>query len=142
LIARDTESWQSVAAVFQAKADLQNFALELSKKMSIRYVSPPKPIDLTVKGGLSNLVNPSEAGGPDARGGDARRRGSLDALSDTSTIGHAAEDVAAMFDTELPPPRFEGQKRSVGAAAFETDDKSARDGREPKKSDVHIRIPH
>jgi hypothetical protein len=83
--------------------------------MNIRYVSPPKPIDLTVKGGLSNLVNPADftaatnnSNVPHARSDAANhRRDSLDALSDSTTMDHAAEDVAAMFDTQLPPRRFE-----------------------------------
>jgi hypothetical protein len=94
--------------VFQSKADFQNFALELSKKMKIRYVSPPKPIDLTVKGGLSNLMIPS-AGAPQGvdRDGDDEKAARSDSFDALSEIDHAVDDVAAMFNTKLPPRRFE-----------------------------------
>jgi len=43
------ESWQSIGAVLDSKAALSSFCLELSKRMNIRYMSPPMPVDLTVK---------------------------------------------------------------------------------------------
>lgn len=45
----DPESWQNAGAIAASKATLTNFALELSKRMGLRYRSPPMPIDLTMK---------------------------------------------------------------------------------------------
>jgi small-conductance mechanosensitive channel len=42
------ESWQEAVSVAQSKADLNSFALELSKKMNLRYRCPPMPVDLTM----------------------------------------------------------------------------------------------
>jgi hypothetical protein len=42
------ESWQETPTILQSKADLNSFALELSKKMNLRYRSPPMPVDLTL----------------------------------------------------------------------------------------------
>lgn len=42
------ESWQEAPTIAQSKADLSSFALELSKKMDLRYRSPPMPVDLTL----------------------------------------------------------------------------------------------
>jgi hypothetical protein len=107
-----SESWHSIAP-FVSKADLTNFALELSKKMNIRYVSPPKPIDLTLKQGFSgfhidgNAADGNNGRGTGGGGGDGDNR-SHDGSLDESEMGHAAEDVAAMlFDTPLPPLRVE-----------------------------------
>jgi hypothetical protein len=110
------ESWHS-AAPFASKADLTNFALELSKKMNIRYVQPPKPIDLSLKrgfrGGFHFDGDRDADGNRQGRrrddGGDDDDDGrSHDGSLDESEMGHAAEDVAAMlFDIPLPPPRVE-----------------------------------
>jgi hypothetical protein len=103
-----SESWHSIAP-FVSKADLTNFALELSKKMNIRYVSPPKPIDLTLKQGFAGFQIDREAeDGRQNGGGGIGDNRSHDGSLDESEMGHAAEDVAAMlFDTPLPPPRVE-----------------------------------
>jgi hypothetical protein len=107
------ESWHS-AAPFASKADLTNFALELSKKMNIRYVQPPKPIDLSLKRGFRGFHfdgNDEDGNGQYGRrrdGGDEDDGRSHDGSLDESEMGHAAEDVAAMlFDIPLPPPRVE-----------------------------------
>lgn len=39
----------------ESKAELSSFALELSKRMHMRYSSPPMPVDLTMK---DNTVPP------------------------------------------------------------------------------------
>lgn len=56
-----TESWQNVGAILDSKAELASFALELSKKMDLRYLQPPMPVDLTMKESKSQPqeLNPS-----------------------------------------------------------------------------------
>lgn len=45
------EPWQSIAVVLQSKADVASFCLELTKKLNMRYSSPPLPVALSMSGG-------------------------------------------------------------------------------------------
>lgn len=49
--AEHRESWQQASMVGKSKAELTSFCLELSKKMNLRYRSPPRPVDLNFKCG-------------------------------------------------------------------------------------------
>ena len=49
MIAKHRESWQQIGALLTSKAALSSFAQELSKKMGMRYQSPPMPVDLNVR---------------------------------------------------------------------------------------------
>jgi hypothetical protein len=40
------EAWQSVTSIVESKAEVSSFCLELSKKLDMRYKSPPLPVDL------------------------------------------------------------------------------------------------
>lgn len=40
------ESWQNLRTIANSKAELASFALELAKKMNLRFKTPPMPIDL------------------------------------------------------------------------------------------------
>jgi hypothetical protein len=52
------EGWQQAGALMESKADLFSFALELQKRMEIRYHAPPLPVDLTVSNTTkTNLAN-------------------------------------------------------------------------------------
>jgi small-conductance mechanosensitive channel len=42
------DSWQNIGEVLQAKADVASFCLEVQKKMDMRYVAPPMPVDLSI----------------------------------------------------------------------------------------------
>ena len=42
------ESWQNVLSIFESKAEVASFCLELSKKLGMRYESPPLPVDLSI----------------------------------------------------------------------------------------------
>jgi len=42
------ESWQNVIPILSSKAEVASFCLELSKKMGMRYKSPPLPVNLTI----------------------------------------------------------------------------------------------
>ena len=56
------ESWQAAGIISQSKAELTSFCLELSKKMGMRYRSPPKPVDLTFNGSGTNVASGNDAG--------------------------------------------------------------------------------
>jgi small-conductance mechanosensitive channel len=40
------ESWQYIQSIYESKAQVASFALELSKKLDMRYESPALPVDL------------------------------------------------------------------------------------------------
>jgi hypothetical protein len=84
------ESWQEAPTIAQSKADLNSFALELSKKMCLRYHSPPMPIDLTLlKQGPS--TSDDKADGAEMVGSQLR----------SGTVGSFdIESVTAMFETK------------------------------------------
>ena len=42
------DRWQNIGAVLQSKADISSFYLEVSKKLDMRYQSPPLPVDLSI----------------------------------------------------------------------------------------------
>jgi hypothetical protein len=83
------ESWQEAPSIAQSKADLSSFALELSKKLNLRYRSPPMPVDLTViKQGSGSLLS-AEADGDDP----------LERRHRSGTIGSMdLNSVAALFE--------------------------------------------
>ena len=51
VVGQHREAWQNMGALLTSKADLSSFALELSKRMGMRYVAPALPVDLNVKSG-------------------------------------------------------------------------------------------
>jgi hypothetical protein len=91
---------QNVGALLSSKAELVTFALELTKKMNLRYKSPPLPVDLSVMQRQSDntnmptdFLNAASAGNQEFDGG-----GSANAPSHES---HGSTDyaaIAAMFD--------------------------------------------
>ncbi|GAX27063.1 hypothetical protein FisN_9Lh385 [Fistulifera solaris] len=50
------ESWQNVGAVNTSKAEVASFGLELSKKLDMRYKSPPLPVNLNMMQGERALM--------------------------------------------------------------------------------------
>lgn len=42
------EAWQNIGAILDSKAQVASFCLELSKKLDMRYQSPPLPVDLSL----------------------------------------------------------------------------------------------
>jgi hypothetical protein len=41
-------SWQDIMALYHSKAEMQSYCLELSKKLDMRYKSPPLPVNLSL----------------------------------------------------------------------------------------------
>jgi hypothetical protein len=67
-----TESWQQVGALMTSKAELSSFALEVMKKMGMRYHTPSKPVELTFMNsmnGLNKTVEPPEFSFSEEEGG-------------------------------------------------------------------------
>jgi hypothetical protein len=48
VVVQHRESWASWGALMLSKAHLSSFSLELSRKLDIRFKSPPLPVDLSV----------------------------------------------------------------------------------------------
>jgi hypothetical protein len=93
---------QNVGALLNSKADLSSFALELTKKMNMRYKSPPLPVDLSVmqRQGASfdmpmDLMNAATATTQEVGGGSGGGGGHVSHESHSS-VDYAA--IAAMFD--------------------------------------------
>jgi hypothetical protein len=91
------ESWQAVGAIFQSRADLASFALELAKKMKIRYVSPPMPVDLRMTQGTAPDTLAPDAPEREPTGDERHRRGEGVSMDDSVIY-----NVAQMFGTDLP----------------------------------------
>ena len=100
--AQHRQSWQDVQALKQSLADLQSFALELSKKMGLRYKSPPLPVDLNMlQQGSSNHTSQTKFNPGEQEGTDDNL--SIPALSFPASPGSAnvsveVASIAAMFD--------------------------------------------
>jgi hypothetical protein len=91
-----TESWNNSSALNNSKAELQAFANELSKRLGMKYVAPPVPIDATL----------NERGGP--KPSQASRVDPLNPLGQPPDVEAGqgtgvAHSVAAMFGTNLTP---------------------------------------
>jgi hypothetical protein len=54
VILNHVESWQNIGAIKQSLADCASFCLEVSKKLEMRFVAPPMPVDLRF--GKNNTV--------------------------------------------------------------------------------------
>ncbi|CAB9510911.1 Mechanosensitive ion channel protein [Seminavis robusta] len=48
VVVQHREAWQSVISILTSKAKLTSYCLEVAKKLQMRYVSPPLPVDLNV----------------------------------------------------------------------------------------------
>jgi len=51
VVLNHVESWQNIGAIKQSLADCASFCLEVSKKLDMRFVAPPMPIDLRIDNG-------------------------------------------------------------------------------------------
>eukprot|EP01083_Nonionella_stella_P062448 162346_1 len=56
ILLQHVESWQNVGDVLQSKAEISSFSLEVSKKMEMRFVAPPMPVDLNLPHDPDNLT--------------------------------------------------------------------------------------
>lgn len=72
IVVQHRESWQNIGPVLQSKADLSSFCLEATKKLDMKYESPPMPVNLSTSGELdmnlfqgdgNNLLRQRDGGG-------------------------------------------------------------------------------
>jgi hypothetical protein len=54
-------SWQKIRAVLDSRAKITSFCFELQKKLGMRYISPPMPINLNLNGQDSRHEKPTAA---------------------------------------------------------------------------------
>lgn len=58
ILASQRESWQDIGTVNASKAEVASFGLELSKKLDMRYRSPPLPVNLNMMQGGDQRMMP------------------------------------------------------------------------------------
>lgn len=88
IVVQHRESWQNVGPILQSKADLSSFVLECSKKLDMRYESPPMPV---------NIASASNLGGVFAEEYNSGNFGSLQKAAAQNISADDLQDVAAMF---------------------------------------------
>jgi len=98
VIAQHRESWQNLGPVLQSKADLSSFCLEATKKLEMKYESPPMPVNLSTLGNMDfGGIFHNEA--DDERKGDAIDTGDKgDAKSQKSISAEDLQEVANLFE--------------------------------------------
>lgn len=54
-------SWQDIGPILQSKADVASYCLELAKKLGMRYIAPPLPVNLSMANNVQQqLLQPTE----------------------------------------------------------------------------------
>mmetsp|Transcript_17647 Transcript_17647/g.36724 ORF Transcript_17647/g.36724 Transcript_17647/m.36724 type:complete len:1213 (-) Transcript_17647:27-3665(-) len=91
IVGEHREAWQNIGAILESKADLASFCLEVTKKLGMRYESPPMPVNLSANS--SDLRQLFEGEVNDDDGWATRKR-------TKSVSADDLKDVAAMFPTE------------------------------------------
>jgi hypothetical protein len=75
VILNHVESWQNIGAIKQSQADVASFCLEVSKKMNMRFIAPPMPVDLRLEDNALGAQNfpkiPVNDGGSSSNTGDS-----------------------------------------------------------------------
>jgi len=70
VVLQHVEKWQNVGPINQSKANVASFCLEVQKRLGMRYIAPPKPVNLNIAHGASGI--PSEWEDFDRLGGGNR----------------------------------------------------------------------
>lgn len=87
IIAQHREKWQNIGAILQSKADLSSFILEVTKKLDMRYESPPMPVNLSAAGlNIQGLF---------ANEGDAQPQSGI---QDVNVSAEDLQEVANLFE--------------------------------------------
>jgi hypothetical protein len=100
VVLQHRDRWQNMGALLQSKAIIQSFCLELQKKMDMRYVAPPLPVDLRMAGGLPPQLVDSNTGAPaaaDATSGEQALGRDPDSQA-YDQMQRELDAVAAIFD--------------------------------------------
>ena len=61
VVLQHVEKWQNGGPIAQSKADVASFCLEAMKKLDMRYVAPPKPVNLNIAKGSPEIPSDWEA---------------------------------------------------------------------------------
>ncbi|KAL7499239.1 hypothetical protein ACHAWT_010159 [Skeletonema menzelii] len=88
IIAQHREKWQNMGAILQSKADLSSFILEVTKKLDMKYESPPMPVNLSAAGNMNIQGLFADEGNVEPRSG----------LQDVNVSAEDLEEVANMFE--------------------------------------------
>lgn len=96
IVAQHRESWQNIGPVLQSKADLSSFCLEATKKLDMKYESPPMPVNLATSGNL-DLSGLFHQGDKEPRG-DIIDTGASKASEKQSISAEDLEEVANLFE--------------------------------------------
>ncbi|KAL7465006.1 hypothetical protein ACHAXS_005337, partial [Conticribra weissflogii] len=97
IVCQHREAWQNIGPILQSKADLSSFCLEVSKKLEMRYESPPMPVNLTASGmnfrGLLEDLDLVTSSG-DGFEHDTRQQ----KVAENNLSADDLQDVAALFE--------------------------------------------
>ena len=63
IIAQHRNHWQQIGSILNSKADLTTYCMEVARQLEMKYVSPPLPVDLSLKGSASSALRAMQ---PDA----------------------------------------------------------------------------
>ncbi|KAL7461908.1 hypothetical protein ACHAXS_002314, partial [Conticribra weissflogii] len=94
IISQHREAWQNIGPILQSKADLASFCLEVSKKLGMRYESPPMPVTVSTSG--VNFRGLLTNGGDDIEFEDQESEDRMDFNKSISAAD--LQDVAALFE--------------------------------------------
>ncbi|GFH58160.1 hypothetical protein CTEN210_14636 [Chaetoceros tenuissimus] len=97
------ESWQNIGEVLNAKASVASFCLEVQKKMDMRYVAPPMPVDLSIVGTHKEMMSEFE----NIMGRDLNSTGSPLTRGD-------GEEGSVKIPPIIPPPGHNREMSSLG----------------------------
>lgn len=88
IIAQHREKWQNVGAILQSKADLSSFILEVTKKLDMKYESPPMPVNLSATGSMNIQGLFTDEGSVEPQSG----------IQNVNLSAEDLQDVADMFE--------------------------------------------
>ena len=78
---------QNIGPILQSKADLASFVLEATKKLDMRYESPPMPVNLSTSGNFDlNGIFQGESDEPQGDIGDKPKSMSAEDLEDVANL--------------------------------------------------------
>jgi hypothetical protein len=101
IIAQCRSSWQKIRAVLDSRAKISSFCLELQKKLEMRYVSPPMPINLNLPGkDVKPMVSTSQrdsAAFPDGTRRDSDLVFSMKSEQEQKSAGSIVESIVSQL---------------------------------------------
>ena len=61
VVLQHVEKWQNGGPIAQSKADVASFCLEAMKKLDMRFLAPPKPVNINMAQGTPEIPSEWEA---------------------------------------------------------------------------------